>query len=254
MKHGISRRQFLRGTLGILGGTLASYVAKFFPEAQISLAQTGYEATVDHTPILASGVGELYGGFVLLPEGAPIPPYVKDYEFGIPTMCNVGTSKKQDSSATHRVLPDTDSLSLEGNFAVYDLATDLLRLDDIRYGGSSLISHNTGEIFGGWVNYITRDPLTELDYTCIAIMAQADFPKPFPLWSSQPVEESGSAVILEKVDFLPGGAGIKMDSLSGFTLHWIQYDVYYALTTQYLPGVDARTIASALKLNMPVSN
>lgn len=251
MNQKSSRRRFLKAALGGFGGMLTAQVAGLFPEAQISLAQqNNYEIASPNLPIPASGVGELYGGFLLLPEGAPIPPYVQDYIFGIPTMCNVGTSEKPGSGAIHRALINSDSLSQLGRFPVYELALDRLppQIADIRFRDTSLITHTSGEIFGGWVNYNTHDSTTGLDFTSVTIMAQVDHPRPFPLWSNEPVEDGGRALILEKVDYVPGGAGIKIESLSGFTLHWIHQDIYYALTTQHLPGIEAQTLTSALRL------
>jgi hypothetical protein len=34
--------------------------------------------------------GELFAGFVLLPEGAPMPSFVKEPALGVPNMCGVG--------------------------------------------------------------------------------------------------------------------------------------------------------------------
>ena len=40
-----------------------------------------------------SPLGEFYAGFLLLPDGAPVPPKVKYPERGMPTFCGVGAGQ-----------------------------------------------------------------------------------------------------------------------------------------------------------------
>ncbi|NBD35313.1 MAG: hypothetical protein GVY30_04865 [Chloroflexi bacterium] len=69
----------------------------------------------------------------------------------------------------------------------------------------------------------------------MSIWSQSDFPRPFPLWSSDPVEPGGPAVVLEKVDFLPS-PGIMVTTRRGYVFHWIENDVLYTLITEFDPS------------------
>jgi len=87
----------------------------------------------------------------------------------------------------------------------------------------------------------------QLSYTTLSILAQIDFMRPMPLWTSNAVEEGGPSAILEKVDYVPNGAGVLIRNGVGFTLHWIQKNVYYMLTVNHLPGAEPKEIASRIK-------
>lgn len=240
----LERRHFLQQAGMLLGGfVLLGVPTKWWP---------GQESRHDALSSVAPSQGEEYAGFLLLPEGVPAPSSVRDYKYGIPTMCGVNDDKatyayQQHPDAVHIDLVSARDLAVQGGFPVYTLGK-LSPALSLRPSGASLIKHGTGELFGGWVTFEAYSQKAEIWYTAASILAQVDFPRPVPLWYSKPVEPNGPAVILEKVDFLPSGLGILVRTLVGFTLHWIHLDVYYTLSVEHLPDAEPQAFASALTL------
>lgn len=97
-----------------------------------------------------------------------------------------------------------------------------------------MVQYETGEVFAASVNFGSFDENGGSKGT-VSISAQPDFPKPFPLWSSDPVELGGPAVILEKVDFLPL-SGIMIATQTGYVFHWIEEDIFYTMMAEYNPS------------------
>lgn len=198
----------------------------------------------------SADIGELYGGFVLLPDGAPVPVDVSDYK-GFPNPCGVvepgGTAHTQPSDAVHIGLSDARSLSEMGGFPVYALKALPRGLKSL---STSLVKHGTGEVHGGYLGYKAFDARNRVDFTALTIAMEKGFPRPYPLWSTNPVEENGPAVRLEKVKHVPGGEGILIRTAVGFDLHWIQHDVLYSLSAEGLEGIEPRELSELLE---PVS-
>ncbi len=249
------RRLVLKGTGGLLGG-LALLGSRFNrSKAQDAVAQ-GETSNRIFLPLVQSSVetaqaaavsGELYGGFVLLPDGAPLPPFVKDYKYGIPTMCGVGEAHGVQSDAKYIILDSMNTLVAETKMPAYML----VGLDNItQLSNISIVKHGTGELWGSWVTYGSEHPEFKQQYTSIAILAQYDFPQPMPLWSSTPLEKSGPSVLLEKIEFLPDMLGVLIRTPVGFALHWIEQSVYYMLSVDHLP-VDVTRVAAALTKTVP---
>lgn len=254
MKHDVNRRGFLRGTVfGSMGAIITSRLSGLFPEAQQVFNTPTSDVPLTTLPrisSLAEAGGELYGGFVLLPEGAPIPDIVQGYKFGIPTMCGVSDGVEHQahhtqSDAVHVTLHSASDLAAQSEFPMYTLSKIPVGL---RPSGVSLIMHGTGQLFGGTVTFEAYDQMAGTWYTAVSILAQYDFPQPFPLWSSNPVEEGGPAVKFEKVDFVPSGSGILIRNPVGFTLHWIKQGVFYTMCVEHLPKVEPQVLAPDLTL------
>jgi hypothetical protein len=232
-----SRRQFIK-VMGAVGGAL---VAPF--------QRLGRVEALELTERKLPPGAELYGDFLLLQEGTPIPDFVQDYKFGIPSMC--GVTEEQDGlqkdtiMAAYFSLDSAASLSKEGGFPVYTLNS---LPKGIAPSGTGLIKHKTGEVFGGNVTFEAYDEQTGNWYTALNISIQVDFPQPFPLWSSTPVEPDGPATVLEKVDFTPGGHGVLVYTPQGFALHWIARNTCFLMTGDRMPNMDVRELASALIL------
>ncbi|MCA9996850.1 MAG: hypothetical protein KDE56_13920 [Anaerolineales bacterium] len=252
MNHKGNRRQFLKETIGGIGGLITVGLSGLFPEAQ-NIFIEGLDQGVVPKPALADiNIGELYAGFLLLPEGIPTPSFVQDYRYGVPTMCGVGVAGEgleqyKKIGANHVNLNSALELASEGDFPVYTL-----RLDEpdsrLQASGATLIRHGTGELFGGWVTFEAFSEELKASYAAVSILAQVDYPQPFPLWFSKPVESSDLGVTLEKVNFLPGGSGILIPALLGFSLHWIQQGVYYAMIADRFSEFEAHNLASKLML------
>jgi hypothetical protein len=239
-----SRRDFIKA-LGVLGAAILNPFHRWSRPQDVQAASIKDE--------LLQLNAELYGQFLLLPEGMPVPAFVEDYKFGIPTMCGMadettaekGQPPKDPITAVYSDLDSAASLSIQAGLPVYTL--DKLPAGIVP-SGVDLIQHKTGQLFGGDVRFEAYDEQEDTWYTAINISVQADFPKPFPLWSSTPLEPDGLATVLEKVDFTPGHHGILVRTPQGFALHWIHEGTYFLMTGDRMPDIDVRELASALVL------
>lgn len=169
---------------------------------------------------------EEYAGFVLLPEGAPVPD-------------NVVYPPRTEHPVITSHLAKPSDLARLGGFALYVPATVPPSLRD---AGCSLLSRPRDAPIAGYVLYQTADAPPAARVTRLSIAAERVFPSPFPLWSSEPVEPGGPAVVLEKVSFLPS-PGIMVATAMGYAFHWIKHEVLYTLLAEYRPS---RSEATAL--------
>jgi len=219
----LTRRDFIRILVAVGGSVVLSPLNSLkrlysFNE-ESSLEQS---ATLHQT----SSLGELYAGFLLLPDGATVPPTVKYPERGMPTFCGVGAGQDGlEPTAVIKSFSAVTDLAREVDFPVYTLSK---LPEGLRLAGANLIQHKTGEIFAAVVDFQSHNKRSGDWETTVSIWAQPEFPRPFPLWSSDPVEPGGPAVILEKVGFLPS-PGIMVVTQQGAVFHWIKNDILYTL-------------------------
>jgi hypothetical protein len=211
-----TRRDFIK-TMSLMSGAVLAPVQWLAKWAGMQPARA--EETVE---------GELYAGFVLLPEGAKVPEFVEYPKKGIPIVCGV------EGNATTGI---TKSFDREDDL-IKEVRLPMYRLNQLPPGLSSaggyILSHKTEEIFSVLLSYKIYDMEIQRTKTAITLCAQPDVPRPFPLWSSEPVEPGGSSVILEKVTFLPI-PGIMVISQTGYIFYWIDNTILYTLIMDYHP-------------------
>lgn len=240
-----SRRQFFKGTLGFLGGAVAARFVGLFPETQFLLAQGGQEEISVTRPAQAED-GELYAGFLLLPEYAPLPPDIK--QPSIPIYCNV-----DEDPARHGGFADSKSfnsaldLSNAANLPLYVLST---LPDELRETEASLVQYADGTVYSAAVNYEVYDAEHDLWASVMTLDVIRNFPQPLPLWSSEPVEPGEPGIYYEKVDFLPA-PGIQMETSDGFAFYWITNHVMYTLViiTDLLLDSIAEELLTSVRAN-----
>jgi hypothetical protein len=233
MNHEYNRRQFLRGASGLMGGIFAARVAGLFPEAQPALAQGGNPVSVERPPTQVD-VGELYGGFLLLPDGAPIPDFVQTSRFGVPIFCGVGHSETEPT-VTSRLFNTAEELAEYITFPIY---TFQVLSNDLHLLGANLIEHETGEVYAISVDFQSYNQEIEDLETTVSIWAYPDPLKPQPLWSIAPVEPGRLAVIPEKVDFLLPTPGVLYRLPKGFVFHWIEDEILYTLIAEHTQALE----------------
>lgn len=99
--------------------------------------------------------GELYAGFVLLPEGATIPPFIQDEKVGIPNMCGAGEAETRGCMNAEYVLFEGEAeLAVRGGFPVYTLNQPP---DELRPSGAFLLKNKNGSSFSGTVAFEAYD-------------------------------------------------------------------------------------------------
>lgn len=246
MKRNISRRGFLRGTLfGSIGAIFVDRMGWLFPEQQRRMVSLPRVST-SNALVQQSAEGELYAGFLLLPEGASIPAFVRPPEMGIPIFCGVGVGRGGPRpTAMSKSLSTVADLKKEVGFPIYTLGGAFRGLDP---SAVNLIKHETGEIYAASVIFESIDKDRQSS-EIVSITAHPDFSRPFPLWSCNPVEPDGPVIILEKVDLLPS-AGILVATLQGYVFQWIEKDILYTFLAENNPTrEDAELLARSLEAN-----
>jgi len=189
-------------------------------------------------------IGDLYAGFLILPDGAPVPSIVKAPQLGFPNECGVGIiSDVPDHSFTTQEFRTLEEFIRDTKLSVYFLE-ELPK--DMRLGSISGIKPINGNVYLVSLGYEAHLADTDIWQCTIWLLAQMDFPRPVPIWYSNPVEPNGPAVIPEKVDFLPT-PGILVKTQNGCVCHWIDNDILFTLVIQdFQEDFDVQAIAKKL--------
>ena len=213
-----TRRDFLK-TLGLFGGVLFTPLRWFIIRSDHSKYLYNYE-----------GSGTLYGGFLLLPEGESPPEFVQYPKPGIPNLCNVGGNR--EITGTVETFTNISEVTTKLPFPMYTMDIDN-SFGQIKLAGGYLLNHKSGKISIVALGFTTSNGGEIKASLC----AETDFPRPLPLWSSEPVEPNGPAVILQKADFLPV-PGILATTPWQHVFHWIENDIYFTLIVTGEPTLE----------------
>jgi len=173
--------------------------------------------------------GEVYAGFVILPEGDPIPSFVVPPTIPLPMVCGVGEGREGQPPFTFGRYFDTAAeVVREAGTPVYTLS----RVPSgLRPSRPRVVQHLTGEVFAVSLDFESRNPITREWESTVSIWAEPDFPRPVPLWWSDPVEPDGPSVTYQKVDD-PPSPGLMVESAQGYVFHWIADDVYFIMRVE----------------------
>jgi len=224
-----TRRDFIK-TMSLLSGAVLAPVRWLGKWAGVQPTKA------DEPPV----EGELYAGFVLLPEGAKVPEYVQYPKKMIPIVCGVAGNA---TTATSISFESEADLIIEVDFPTYSLSQ---LPEGMSSAGGYILKHKTGETFSILLSYKIYEPERQRWKAAVNLCAQPDFPRPFPLWSSEPVEPGGPSVLLEKVLFLPS-PGIMVVSQTGYIFYWVEDNILYTLTMDHNPTFDeAHRLISSL--------
>lgn len=225
-----SRRQFLQGVVAGLGIFMAGPIGRFFPESQPILSRS-FTNTKQAMPSLdQSRVGELYAGFLLLPNTTSIPDFIQCVP--APILGQVDNSYDLTYRGETVWFENVKELISYLHFPIYVPATlptniEFINSYVIQFAGS-------GDIFEAVVNFGAKN--TE---HVISMQARPTYPQPYPIWPVQLSSAHNKEVIQpEKVTFLPQ-LGISQPSISGHIFHWIEQDVLYTLVAEHDPNYEA---------------
>lgn len=227
-----SRRQFLKGTLGMLGGAMTAQAARLFPELPLILAQE--VPTVQ--PLVQSETGELYAGFLILPDPDELP--------------NVPIEETRHDEVEIVPLGSVSEALTLVNFPIYALRT---LPPGISFAGTYLEKYKSSQQPRTCtINYLSRQKSNLL---AISVTALAEYSKPYPMRPVHKLKVSYEEIELihpEKVSFLPT-PGLAIPSAEGHVLLWIQDDILYSLISEHAASREAAVnLAKALELFMPV--
>jgi len=224
MKQSSSRRQFIKGTLGAIGATITARLSQLFPEVQPILAQVDKEAVSAIQSAMQLEAGELYGEFLLLQEGFPLPTFVKHPQLGPPVICGVGRANPH-LTGYGTLYSTVEEVAASVDFPVYTFADLPVEL---RPTGGSVIRYNTGQVYAASVTFERFNNEVNLWETAFSIWMETGFVRPYPLWSSKPIEPDGPFIALEKTDSLPT-PGIRIRTPGGQNFYWIQGGILYII-------------------------
>lgn len=226
----ISRRSFIK-TLAALGGALLVPLDRLTGGHIVPGAQVQAPAQAE---------GELYEGFVLLPEDTPVPSFVSPSRYGIPRFGHAVPG----AGAVTTDLASAEELAAKIGLPVYTLG----RLPaGLRPRGATLVQHPTGEVFGAWVAFESYVLHLKAWACTVDVWIQPDFPQPLPLTIPRKLLESDQKAA-RKVGFLPT-PGVALRGGRNTAFHWIERDVYYRLRTDLDPSIaEADALAATLTI------
>lgn len=226
MKRSVGRRGFLRGTLGSLGATIAARAGWLFPESRDVLTRAR-DATVSQPPV----EGEIYEGFLLLPEEAPMPDFVQCAP--APILCQV--DEHHDPALIGEVVSFNNLNDFKGSILFKTYIPQALPFD-VQFLNASLIRFaQLGDIFMAITNFGVKDSIQPL----VSVWAQLKFPRPYPVWPVRlAYSHDDGPKYPQKVTFLPS-PGIMRPSVPGHMLNWIESDILYTLVVEHRPEREA---------------
>lgn len=204
-----------------------------------SFVLTPLNKLIRKTQGIGSSDGELYEGFVLLDQDAPVPFFVQ----GAP--CPIlGQIDEIETVAPNLEMYRGDVLwfdSIESlkdnvNFRLFILGSLPHKMKFLQ--GYVLRFAGTGEVWETRLDFGfegNREPL-------ISLSARPIFARPYPVWPilTYPKKEAGEVILdeeyivikPEKVDFTPK-RGVMLPTDQGYTLQWIKKDVLYTMFMEY---------------------
>ncbi|MCS6847379.1 MAG: hypothetical protein RMN52_06655 [Anaerolineae bacterium] len=213
-RQATGRRKLLKGAGAFVAGAALSQLAN--PASAQSRVPTASSST---------GPIEEYAGFILLPEGAPLPAFVQPPKLGIPLVCGVGANAGgPQPNAIVEQFATVDGLKQSAGIGLYrlDQITQNLQLNE-----GDIVRHETGELFMSIISYRTYDSQSGW-ITSIRLLAQPDYMRPYPIWYGNSNDGSRHSIVIEKVEFLPT-SGIAITTAGGHAFHWIEDNVMHTL-------------------------
>lgn len=198
MKREVSRRGFLRGTLlGSLGAIITSRLGRLFPEGQSTL-DGRRQATRANTVLQPAVEGEIYAGFLLLPEeipeGTPLPVFVQCAP--APILCQVDGSP--DPALVGEVLWFNSIKDFKA-FVPLPMFIPRTLPSGLEFINAYVIRFaQSGDIFTATINFGTNNS----DQPLVSIWVQPKYPRPYPVWPTRLPSSHDDIPIYPELDFV----------------------------------------------------
>ena len=185
-------------------------------------------------PRLGPGEGELWEGFVLLPEGAPLPSFVTCAP--APILCQSADPEKDLWGETLEA-PDEGPLRAAPGLPVPMLEGWPLRQTTV------IRFQQDGRLFAALLEFGEEE-------TIVRLWASPVYPQPFPVWPVYLPDRPGMPIPPEKVFFTPR-PGVLRPTLMGVEVLWIQEGILYTLSIQRGDREVAAGLIQALRMRLP---
>jgi predicted DCC family thiol-disulfide oxidoreductase YuxK len=172
----------------------------------------------------ATGAGELWEGFVLLPEGAPIPPFVRQ----VPTPILCQTDGRPEAEALRgETLTFTELAPLRSliRFPLY--GPSRLPPGIVWQGATVTRFARSGEVFSVSLNFGDGEGVPR-----IRVIAQPMYPSPYPVWPVYSPDRPEEPIFPEKVFFTPR-PGLLLPSARGHLTLWQETGTLYTLIAEH---------------------
>lgn len=224
MQEKQSRRQFVKGTLGLLGGVITARMAGLFPEAQPLLAQTRHNEIPFARPV-QEDIAQLYDGFVIFNDiDTPLPNNVR-----YPPSIDL-------HSGTSSIFVTFNTIGELAEYVPFPLFVLATLPDDNEFISGEVVEFaDTKDIYEARIIYGSYPANQDIPNINFIISAKYGYIQPFPIWPSrglQPLPENESLTLPEKVTFTPR-PGILLPNATGYQVHWLQDKVAYTLLAEY---------------------
>lgn len=223
----ISRRSFIK--------ILASVSPIFLP--QFKWFSRLYQNT--NSKATENLTGEIYAGFIILPENAPMPKFITPGK-GISLEGN-GTNRKGKSVLFGNISDISDYV----HFPIF-YPSQL----PINFNLSAVVLYQVVETNEIWAVRLDFSSGTENEGQ-ITLWALPDFPRPFPVWPIRdPKNPEGDLILPAKVQLT--SPGLMIPSMLGYDFTWITGDILYSLAVENHPDyLFALNMARSLQQFVP---
>jgi len=174
----------------------------------------------------AAGAGELWEGFVLLPEGAPIPPFVR--QVPTPILCQTdGGPEAEALRGETLTFTEPERLRSLIRFPLY--GPSRLPPGMVWQGATVTRFARSGEVFSVSLNFGDGEGVPRL-----RVIAQPMYPSPYPVWPVYAPDRPEEPIFPEKVFFTPR-PGLLLPSAQGHLALWIEQNTLYVLIAEHDP-------------------
>lgn len=221
------------------GGVITARIAGLFPEVQPVLTQSPKTSAQIKQLLVQLDGAEHYAGFLLLPENARVPSFVRPGRsinlHGHGALA--GESVQFDS---------IDELKSYVPFPIY-VPTQLP--SGVQLVDATVIQYRqSGNIWAARTSYGTNSTEGNTVEPLISLWAQPEHPNPYPIWPVRDLDSLDEDIIYpEKVSFSSLPPGILRPSASGHLLQWMHQNIHYMLVAEHDPAREAvEVLASAL--------
>jgi hypothetical protein len=183
----------------------------------------------------AAGAGELWEGFVLLPEGAPIPPFVRQ----VPTPILCQTDGGPEAEALRgEILTFTELAPLRSliRFPLY--GPSRLPPGMVWQGATVTRFARSGEVFSVSLNFGDGEGVPRLRVIAQPMYPSPMYPSPYPVWPVYAPNRPEEPIFPEKVFFTPR-PGLLLPSAQGHLALWIEQNTLYVLIAEHDPRLES---------------
>jgi hypothetical protein len=181
-------------------------------------------------PRLGPGEGELWEGFVLLPEGAPLPSFVSCAP--APILCQTDGSPEAEA-LRGETLTFTELAPLRSliRFSLY--WPSRLPPGIVWQGATVTRFARSGEVFSVSLNFGDGKGVPR-----IQVIAQPMYPSPYPVWPVYAPDRPEEPIFPEKVFFTPR-PGLLLPSAQGHLALWIEQNTLYVFIAEHDPRLES---------------